>query len=130
MKGKKRKIMIEIDRSLGRKLNIYIESWNNKYRNNKCIGKVTRDNIIQSLLAEKLRDIRELIIDDDGEKRAYYAAISRQDDRAFGNVLYSHSLINFEAENDLTKIDEVFEDVILRYERFVKAEGDSYVIID
>ena len=121
--------MIEIDRSLGRRLDIYIEWWNKKYRNNKCIEIVTKDNIIQSLLTEKLRDIRELIIDDNGEKRAYYAEISRQDHNAFGSVLYSHSMIKFESENYPIGIDQAFEDVILRYEKFVKTKRRSYITI-
>ena len=122
--------MIEIDRSLGRRLDIYIERWNEKHTNNQYIEKSTKDNLIQSLLTEKLRDIRELIIDDNGEKRAYYAEIDRKKHCAFGSVLFSHGMMKFECENDPMEIDQSFEDVVLRYERFVKARGRCYVIID
>lgn len=127
MKEKKRKIMIEIDRSLGRRLDIYIECQNNMYRDDKDIEKVTKNNIIQDLLTEKLRDLREVIID---KKRAYYAMIERKEHRSLGKVLFSHSMINFEASIATAAIDYEFKEVILRHEAFVKTEGDSYLIID
>ena len=122
--------MVEIDRSLGRRLDIYIERWNEIYTQNQYSKNTTKDNLIQSLLTEKLRDIRELIIDDNGEKRAYYAEIDRRQHCAFGSVLFSHGMMKFDCENDPMTIDQHFKDVILRHEEFVKARSRSYVIID
>lgn len=121
--------MIEIDRSLGRRLDTYIEMWNSKNRG-QYIEKSTRDNIIQSLLIDKLENLIELIIDDGDEKRAYYAQIERKEEISIGTVLYSEKMIRFQAQNTVRDIESTFEDVILRYERFVKARSRSYVIID
>lgn len=129
MKEKTRKFMIEIDRSLGRRLDTYIEMWNSKNRG-QYIEKSTRDNIIQSLLIDKLENLIELIIDDGDEKRAYYAQIERKEEISIGTVLYSEKMIRFQAQNTVRDIESTFEDVILRYERFVKARSRSYVIID
>jgi hypothetical protein len=129
MEEKKRKITIEINRSLGRRLDIYIERWNEIHTPNPYSEDATKDNIIQALLTEKLEDIRELIIDYNGEKRAYYAEIDIKGNRAFGSVLYSHGMINFESGDYAAGIDQAFESVVLRYERFAKVKGRSYVII-
>ena len=129
MEEKKRKFMVEIDRSLGRRLDTYIEMWNSKNRG-QYIEKSTRDSLIQSFLRDKLENLIELIIDDGDEKRAYYAQIERKEKFAFGTVLHSENMIKFKAQNTVRDIESTFEEVILRYERFVKARGRSYVIID